>query len=822
MARFPPTGCSVTLTSGYGARRLGAPRPAPGRARGRDGVGSRLHEDAPHPRRPLRRPARLRLRPALRRGRRRRGRHAAGALPARGRPLGARRAAHARRALLVVPLPQDDPGPHRGRAADRGARPGRLRALGQAGRARPTTRSPATSSGCASCSSTGSTCATSRWCARTGAGSSACAWSASTPTASPASWPPTRSCPRATPTPGRPSSPGSSSPRRSRSSRPAASSGAGAPSPSPPEVEAAYDAPFPDESYKAGARQFPMLVPSRPDDPAHDANVAAWVGLAAFDRPFLCAFSDGDPITKGADRNLKERIAGRRGSPTRRSSAAGTSSRRTAGRSWPRSSSPSSPPPRDLASTASSSSAPGSPASGWRPASAPWASTTSSSSTAATTSAAPGGTTRTRVPPATSRPTSTRSPSPSIPDWSRSFPSQSEIWDYMRGCVDRFDVGGHLRFGRAVDEARWDEAAARWVVRTTGGEEYVAPVLVWATGSLSEPSIPDFPGLADFRGKVFHSARWEHGFDLTGQAGLRRRHRGLGRSSSCPRSPRSSSTSTCTSGRRPSSSRAATGRSRGLRKLAYRKVPALQRLSRLRIYAIFESLLVRLRRPRRAAQGRRPQGRPRPPRQAGARRGPAREADAALRARLQAPAALRRLLPLAHPAQRRGRGVARRLVHRARGGGAGRHRPPGRRGDHGHRLRGRRAPLRRAHRRQGRRPARRGLEGERRRGVRRLHRGRLPQPVPDDRAQLDAGPQLHDLHDRVAHQLHRQRAGLHGPSRRARRSRSSPRCSGATTSACRPGWSTRSGSRGDAAAGTSTTGAATRRCGRTTPGSSAG
>ncbi len=81
------------------------------------------------------------------------------------------------------------------------------------------------------------------------------------------------------------------------------------------EVRAAYDAPFPDESYKAGARQFPMLVPSRPDDPAHDANVAAWVGLEAFDRPFLCAFSDSDPNTRGADRNLKERIAGAQGRP---------------------------------------------------------------------------------------------------------------------------------------------------------------------------------------------------------------------------------------------------------------------------------------------------------------------------------------------------------------------------------------------------------------------------------------------------------------------------------------------------------------------------
>jgi len=82
-----------------------------------------------------------------------------------------------------------------------------------------------------------------------------------------------------------------------------------------PGVEAAYDAPFPDESYKAGARQFPMLVPSRPDDPAHDANVAAWAVLEQFDRPFLCAFSDGDPITKGADRNLKEKIPGTQGQP---------------------------------------------------------------------------------------------------------------------------------------------------------------------------------------------------------------------------------------------------------------------------------------------------------------------------------------------------------------------------------------------------------------------------------------------------------------------------------------------------------------------------
>ena len=79
-----------------------------------------------------------------------------------------------------------------------------------------------------------------------------------------------------------------------------------------PEALAAYDAPFPDESFKAGARQFPLLVPTRPDDPSSDANRRAWKQLATFERPFLCAFSDGDPITRGADRPMRELIPGAR------------------------------------------------------------------------------------------------------------------------------------------------------------------------------------------------------------------------------------------------------------------------------------------------------------------------------------------------------------------------------------------------------------------------------------------------------------------------------------------------------------------------------
>jgi len=78
----------------------------------------------------------------------------------------------------------------------------------------------------------------------------------------------------------------------------------------PAEVVAAYDAPFPDDSYKAGARQFPTLVPTTPDDPASEANRNAWEALRRWDRPFLTAFGDSDAITRGADRVLQKLIPG--------------------------------------------------------------------------------------------------------------------------------------------------------------------------------------------------------------------------------------------------------------------------------------------------------------------------------------------------------------------------------------------------------------------------------------------------------------------------------------------------------------------------------
>jgi len=76
------------------------------------------------------------------------------------------------------------------------------------------------------------------------------------------------------------------------------------------DVVAAYDAPFPDDSYLAGARVFPSLVPTSPDDPEHDANVAAWEVLGRFERPWLCAFSDRDPITRGTERQFLSQVPG--------------------------------------------------------------------------------------------------------------------------------------------------------------------------------------------------------------------------------------------------------------------------------------------------------------------------------------------------------------------------------------------------------------------------------------------------------------------------------------------------------------------------------
>ncbi len=82
-----------------------------------------------------------------------------------------------------------------------------------------------------------------------------------------------------------------------------------------PEVVAAYDAPFPDDAAKAGARIWPSFVPTSPDDPEAPANRQAWEVLKTFDKPFLCCFSDQDPVTEGGDRPFLAQVPGARNQP---------------------------------------------------------------------------------------------------------------------------------------------------------------------------------------------------------------------------------------------------------------------------------------------------------------------------------------------------------------------------------------------------------------------------------------------------------------------------------------------------------------------------
>jgi cation diffusion facilitator CzcD-associated flavoprotein CzcO len=102
------------------------------------------------------------------------------------------------------------------------------------------------------------------------------------------------------------------------------------------------------------------------------------------------------------------------------------------------------------------------------------------------------------------------------PDWTRTYSGQPEIWAYLRRTADDFGVRPHVRLGCAVESATWLESERRWELETSEGAMR-ARVLVAGMGPLTEPRIPDVPGLEDFEGEVWHSARWNHDFDLAGK-----------------------------------------------------------------------------------------------------------------------------------------------------------------------------------------------------------------------------------------------------------------------------------------------------------------
>jgi cation diffusion facilitator CzcD-associated flavoprotein CzcO len=102
------------------------------------------------------------------------------------------------------------------------------------------------------------------------------------------------------------------------------------------------------------------------------------------------------------------------------------------------------------------------------------------------------------------------------PNWSSTFSPQEEILDYLRDCAERYGVMPHVRFETELEGAAWDTDDELWRIETSNGP-LTADILIAAQGPLSDPSLPEVPGLDSFEGTAFHSAEWDHEHDLTGE-----------------------------------------------------------------------------------------------------------------------------------------------------------------------------------------------------------------------------------------------------------------------------------------------------------------
>ncbi|MET8994030.1 NAD(P)/FAD-dependent oxidoreductase [Amycolatopsis sp. NPDC004169] len=103
------------------------------------------------------------------------------------------------------------------------------------------------------------------------------------------------------------------------------------------------------------------------------------------------------------------------------------------------------------------------------------------------------------------------------PGWSRSFSPQPEIFDYLKGVADKYRLREKIRFGVELTGAHWDERERRWTATTRDGREFVAQFLVSGVGGLHIPQVPELPGIGNFQGQTWHSARWNHEYDLRGK-----------------------------------------------------------------------------------------------------------------------------------------------------------------------------------------------------------------------------------------------------------------------------------------------------------------
>lgn len=103
-------------------------------------------------------------------------------------------------------------------------------------------------------------------------------------------------------------------------------------------------------------------------------------------------------------------------------------------------------------------------------------------------------------------------------DWSRPYAPQPEILEYLEQCADKYDVRKHCRFECEVEKATWDDDGSSWTLHLRSGERLEVDVVVSAIGMFNELNVPDIPGLDDFAGTRFHSARWDWNHDLTGKS----------------------------------------------------------------------------------------------------------------------------------------------------------------------------------------------------------------------------------------------------------------------------------------------------------------
>jgi cation diffusion facilitator CzcD-associated flavoprotein CzcO len=103
------------------------------------------------------------------------------------------------------------------------------------------------------------------------------------------------------------------------------------------------------------------------------------------------------------------------------------------------------------------------------------------------------------------------------PGWSRSFSPQPEIFDYLKGVAGKYRLREKIRFGVELTGAHWDERERHWTATTKDGREFVAQFLVSGVGGLHIPQVPELPGIDAFRGRTWHSAHWDHEYDLRGK-----------------------------------------------------------------------------------------------------------------------------------------------------------------------------------------------------------------------------------------------------------------------------------------------------------------